>query len=218
MPGMPASRKPMWPTRPSSAAVSSSVSLLTRNPPYDCLSNTTGEGTNLGTIPSRAAVSVTFQPTSSMLSRTSSPRCGGFSIGPTRSLAMSFTVGAPIRSVVVGPTSTASPSSKRNTTRQLPETRTLHWPARSPLRGCSRRPGASTLPGCGASCRRNRIRRSCAAPRYTPQAFAMPSRPAAALREVAYARPDPAPREHVRRPLLNGGSARAEPPPAVRAE
>ena len=75
-------------------------------------------------------------------------------------------------------TSTASPSSKRNTARQLPETLTLHWPARSPLRGCSRTPGASTLPGCVASCRRNRIRRSRGALRYTPQVFAMPSRPA----------------------------------------
>ena len=36
------------------------------------------------------------------------------------------------------------PSSKRNTTRQLPETRMLHRPARSPLRGCSRKPGASS--------------------------------------------------------------------------
>ena len=29
----------------------------------------------------------------------------------------------------------APPSSKRNTTRQLPETRTLYWPARPPLQG-----------------------------------------------------------------------------------
>ena len=35
--------------------------------------------------PRCAAVSVTFQPTSSMLARPSSPKCGGFSMGPTRS-------------------------------------------------------------------------------------------------------------------------------------
>ena len=51
--------------------------------------------------PRRAAVSVTFQPASSMLSRMSSPRCGGFCIGPTRSLAMSFMVSTPLRSVIV---------------------------------------------------------------------------------------------------------------------
>ena len=39
--------------------------------------------------------------------------------------------------------STASPSSNRNTTRQLPETFTLHSPARAPFKGCSRKPGAS---------------------------------------------------------------------------
>ena len=38
----------------------------------------------------RAAVSVTFQPTSSMLSWISSPRCGGFGMAPTRSLLLSF--------------------------------------------------------------------------------------------------------------------------------
>ena len=40
--------------------------------------------------PRRAAVSVTFQPTSSMFSRIGSPRCGGFSIGPTRFLPLSL--------------------------------------------------------------------------------------------------------------------------------
>ena len=38
--------------------------------------------------------------------------------------------------------STTLPSLKRNTTRQLPETRTLYWPARSPCKGCNRNPGA----------------------------------------------------------------------------
>ena len=57
MPGMPASRKPMWPTRPSSVAVSSSVSLLTRKQPQNCLSHTTG-GASAGTISKSRAVSV----------------------------------------------------------------------------------------------------------------------------------------------------------------
>ena len=51
--------------------------------------------------PRRAAVSVTFQPRSSMLSRISSPSCGGFRIGSTRSLAMSFVVSTSFGSVVV---------------------------------------------------------------------------------------------------------------------
>ena len=56
--------------------------------------------------------------------------------------------------------STASPSSKWNTTRQLLETRTLHRPAYSPFRRCSRKPGAWPSRGCLASCSRNRTRRS----------------------------------------------------------
>ena len=36
---------------------------------------------------------------------------------------------------------TVDGSLKRNTTRQLPDTRTLHWPARSPFNGCSLKPG-----------------------------------------------------------------------------
>ena len=71
-------------------------------------------------------------------------------IGPTRSFAMSFMVSNPIGQwSSIRSTSTCSPSSKWSTTRRLPETRTLHWPARSPLRGCSRKPGpgASALLG-----------------------------------------------------------------------
>ena len=51
--------------------------------------------------PSRLAVSITFRPTSPTLSRMSLPRCGGLCIGLTRSLAKSYTVSAPFRSVVV---------------------------------------------------------------------------------------------------------------------
>lgn len=40
--------------------------------------------------------------------------------------------------------------------RQLPERRTLHWPARSPSRKCTRKPHASTLPGCAAAVVPNR--------------------------------------------------------------
>ena len=50
--------------------------------------------------PKRVAVSVTFHPVSSMLSRISSPRCGGFSMGPTRSLLLSFMC-VPLQSVIV---------------------------------------------------------------------------------------------------------------------
>ena len=107
-------------------------------------------------------VSVTFHPTSSMFSRISSPRCGGFSIGPTRSLAMSFMISAPLRSVVVDqvhvhgfavPRSGTPRASCRRRERSIA-------PHGRPFRGCSRKPGESASCGCAASCRRSRIRRS----------------------------------------------------------
>ena len=57
-------------------------------------------------------------------------------------------------------TAAASLSSKRNMARRLPDARTLHWPARPPSRGRTRKPGVSALPGCVASRSRNRRRRS----------------------------------------------------------
>ncbi len=40
-------------------------------------------------------VSITLQPSSSMLLRINSPKCGGFRIGPMRSSVMSVMVKAP---------------------------------------------------------------------------------------------------------------------------
>ena len=54
-------------------------------------------------------------------------------------------------------TSTTSKSSKRNTIRQLPLTRTDHRPRRSPFNGCSRYSGVSKLRGDRATSRSVRI-------------------------------------------------------------
>ena len=54
---------------------------------------------------------------SSMLSRISSPRCGGFSMGPTRLSSLLLIVAVPFQSVIgrLGPHLRPSPSAKRNT-------------------------------------------------------------------------------------------------------
>ncbi len=110
--------------------------------------------------PRRAAVSVTFQPTSSMLSRMSSPGCGGFRIGPTRSLARSRMVSAPPLSAIVDQVHVHG----------LAVLEAEHYAsvARGPdaplaravtLQGRQPEARRSAPPGCATSCRRKRIRR-----------------------------------------------------------
>ena len=85
----------------------------------------------------RTAISVTFQPVSSMLSRISS-QMWRVEHGTYGSLSLLRIGHTPFRSVVVNQV-----KPNRNTTRQLPETFTLHSPARGPFKECSRKPGAS---------------------------------------------------------------------------
>ena len=80
-----------------------------------------------------ATGSVESPPSASMLSRMSSPRCGSFGIGLTRSFATSIMACILFQSMISDQAHTALPSSTRNTMHQLQETRTLHWLVRSPL-------------------------------------------------------------------------------------